>query len=350
MSHLLSGAQGHILAAQTLTVMEKNAVPPTPANYAVWSAFVTGSNPDIAAEIEGLMRGGGDYTPEMGERLYNTFLAKTGADDTALSVSAEVERVIASTETMLRSAGDDTRAYGEALQDASGELSTAADTASVQRLVTSLAEQTKRMEKRSRDLESQLRTATDQVRGLRTELETARRDAHTDPLTGLANRKLLNERLQHAVDAASGQINSARAALIIADVDHFKSFNDRWGHQTGDQILRFVSRCLARAAGADDLVARYGGEEFAILLPRATISEAVNVAEAVRKTVEAKQLKRKSTNENLGKVTVSFGVALVEPSDDIPAFIERADRRLYASKQAGRNRVTASDSPQTSAA
>lgn len=163
--------------------------------------------------------------------------------------------------------------------------------------------------------------------------------SQVDALTGLPNRRQFDEALRRELVRArrSGQ----GLALLMIDIDHFKQLNDTLGHQAGDERLRDVAEALQGcAARATDVVARYGGEEFAAILPGASPSEALAVAEAMRAAVEELALSSPAPD---GRVTVSIGAArLTEIETDTgPRLIERADAALYDSKRAGRNRVTA---------
>nr|WP_269467884.1 GGDEF domain-containing protein [Devosia ureilytica] len=158
-----------------------------------------------------------------------------------------------------------------------------------------------------------------------------------DSLTKIANRKSFDEGLEDAIREADK--SRGPLSLILLDIDHFKNFNDTYGHQTGDQVLRLVAMTLKSNIKGKDLAARYGGEEFVAVLPSTDLEGAVIVAENVRKAIQAKELLKRSTNEKLGRITASFGVATFNSSDNAMSFIERADRCLYAAKHAGRNRV-----------
>jgi diguanylate cyclase len=173
---------------------------------------------------------------------------------------------------------------------------------------------------------------------LRATLRQARAEALTDGLTGLANRKMFDETLKMRLRESAGQRTDL--CLILADIDNFKRFNDTWGHQTGDQIIRFIASSLQRQTQPDHLVARYGGEEFAIIMPRTRVVSARTIAEAIRAAIESKKLLRKSTNEELGRITISMGIAQYRPGERLHDLVERADTCLYASKRGGRNRVT----------
>ena len=126
---------------------------------------------------------------------------------------------------------------------------------------------------------------------------------------------------------------------MLTDVDHFKKFNDTFGHLTGDQVLRLVAMSVKQNVKGQDIAARYGGEEFAVVLPNTLLRSAITVADHIRRAVMAKELMKRSTGEHLGRVTISVGVASLRPDDTPQTLIERADTCLYAAKRAGRNQV-----------
>jgi diguanylate cyclase len=132
----------------------------------------------------------------------------------------------------------------------------------------------------------------------------------------------------------------------MTDIDHFKNFNDTWGHLTGDQVLRLVAMSMKQNVKGQDIAARYGGEEFAIILPNTVLRAAVTVADHIRRAVMSKELMKRSTGEHLGRVTISIGVASLQPSDTAATLIDRADACLYAAKRNGRNRVICESDPE----
>jgi diguanylate cyclase (GGDEF)-like protein len=164
------------------------------------------------------------------------------------------------------------------------------------------------------------------------------REIQTDALTSIANRRCFDETLASAWQDA--KCTGSALALIMIDVDHFKKFNDFYGHQAGDDCLRRVAAQLRNTARSSDLVARYGGEEFTVILPRATIGMAAEMAERIRVAVAGLHLRHEGVGAH-AIVTISLGVASAVPGSEPSArrLIEVADRRLYAAKQAGRNRV-----------
>jgi diguanylate cyclase len=146
------------------------------------------------------------------------------------------------------------------------------------------------------------------------------------------------KKLKDAISNASADGSSL--CLIIADIDHFKKVNDTHGHLVGDNVLRMVAATIKESIKGKDMAARIGGEEFAILLPDTPFDGAMKLANDMRLAFERLDLKKKSTGESLGKITLSFGVAKYKTNEATEDFVNRADEALYKSKNTGRNRVT----------
>ena len=164
-------------------------------------------------------------------------------------------------------------------------------------------------------------------------LDTYITESRTDALTGLANRRSLDQRLEEYYQ--EWQRDRMLLSVLLIDVDHFKRLNDTHGHQAGDEVLRGVAHALSVSMSPETLVTRYGGEEFAILLPETGLTDAVRIAEDLRKKVADYQVTYRGT---LHQVTVSIGVAQAMLTDTPNELAVRADASLYAAKNAGRNR------------
>jgi diguanylate cyclase (GGDEF)-like protein len=128
-------------------------------------------------------------------------------------------------------------------------------------------------------------------------------------------------------------------SLVLLDIDHFKKFNDTYGHLIGDQVIRLIAESLKRNVKGQDTAARYGGEEFAIILPNTLLGNAVMFGNQLRRYIESHKVVSKSGNTTIGKVTASFGVAEFRPGEPVAKLIERADKALYLAKENGRNLV-----------
>ena len=159
----------------------------------------------------------------------------------------------------------------------------------------------------------------------------------TDGLTGIGNRKFLDIRLRDEVMVAmeSGE----PLCVILSDIDHFKKFNDTYGHTIGDEVLKLAASVMKDSVKDQDTPTRYGGEEFCIVLPRTLLTNAVKLADNLRATLAKRGLSNKKTGESYGRITLSLGVAMYRPGESIDNLLKRADEALYRAKDNGRNRV-----------
>jgi len=253
------------------------------------------------------------------------------------NVSERMHARIEAVHEAIDSAMTTANAYSGSLQSASGDLERDISAEAMKALAERLLSETRRMQDTNRALEQKLEASRDDIASLQRDLDDVRRESLLDPLTKIANRKSFDDGMEAAIAEAGD--NDAPLCLMIIDIDHFKTFNDTYGHQTGDQVLRLVAMTLKSNIKGKDLAARYGGEEFVAILPSTDIEGAVIVAENIRRAIQAKELLKRSTNEKLGRITASFGVAAYRAGDTAGMLIERADRCLYAAKHAGRNRV-----------
>jgi diguanylate cyclase len=160
-------------------------------------------------------------------------------------------------------------------------------------------------------------------------------------LTGIANRRSFDERLKLAIREAKS--SSDTLSLLMIDIDHFKKFNDSFGHQLGDKVLQLVARILKTSIKGRDTVARYGGEEFAVILPSTRLAGAATLGDQIREAVASRRIIQKRTGEDFGSITLSVGVSSLRSADSGESLIKRADDALYSAKRGGRNRVITED-------
>lgn len=187
------------------------------------------------------------------------------------------------------------------------------------------------------NLEYRLDETSSEVSRLRDDLEKMKREALTDGLTGIANRKAFDEKLR---DAAMASMESGQElSLLLVDVDFFKRINDNFGHQAGDQVIRLMAKTLKQCVKGRDTTARYGGEEFAIILPATKLEDAKHLAENIRHTIQDLDVVSENRNEAIGKITVSIGIACFQLGEPLARMIERTDQALYLAKSSGRNLV-----------
>lgn len=187
-------------------------------------------------------------------------------------------------------------------------------------------------------LKQRLDESRQEAEKLRAELTRSRQEALVDPLTGLTNRRGLDQALQERIEAAAE--DSVGLSVAVFDIDHFKRVNDTYGHQFGDRVLQAVAEIIKTNVKGKDTAARFGGEEFVVLMPDTPIDGARALAEQIRTSVARCVVKRIDSDESVGNFSISVGVTQYHSSDSPETLFERADEALYVSKKRGRNCVT----------
>ncbi len=324
-------------ATSALEVLKRALIPPYPQFYELLYTYATGVNPSLNARINDIFRNG-HVTADIAERLYNEFLRAQDTNARMSGVSERMSKRIVAVHDAIDTAMTTASAYSASLQIASGDLgATDLEAGELRKLAGALLAETRRMQDANHRLEVSLQASRDDIEALQRDLDDVRREALLDPLTKIYNRKAFDDGLTRAVIRA--RETGGHLCLLLLDIDYFKRFNDTWGHQTGDQVLRLVAMTLKSNIKGKDIAARYGGEEFAAILPDTDLEGAMTLGDNIRKAIQAKELLKRSTNEKLGRVTASFGVAMFRAGDNPSSLIERADRCLYAAKHQGRNKV-----------
>lgn len=343
------GEDGLALACAAIDDLVRHGAPTSPANYEIWISHLAGLNHELSHEIETRLHSGEQMSDQLCEELFERFFARTRLSSQMLEASTSITRELDEVLSSLRGAGSQARGYAGELEGAARRLETSADPQALQQIIAGLALATRKMAEHNQRLEARMETSCRQVETLQSALTATRIEALTDPMTGLANRRHFDEAIQRTLREASE--SQTDVSLVLCDIDHFKRVNDTWGHQVGDHIIRFVAGRLKSIGKRDALAARYGGEEFALLLPRTSLCDAEAIAQHMRTSIRDRKLSRRSTGDIIGQITVSFGVAGLKAGETSADLIARADRCLYAAKQAGRDRVTVETAlPRASAA
>jgi diguanylate cyclase len=317
--------------------------PAQPRNNEIWYTYATGYNPALNRSINDELSRKGTLSPGDLEQIYDAHLSPTRMTDRIDNVGSKVVDEIEQIMAMIEAASGSATSYSESLADVSQKIG-AADRDGLRAIVEGMVVATKEMEKTNQALEAHLKASKNEISQLQQNLETVRTESLTDPLTTLANRKFFDQSLEKAM--ADCIKTGEPLSLMLTDIDHFKKFNDTFGHLTGDQVLRLVAQSLKQNVKGRDIAARYGGEEFAVVLPRTALKPALTVADHIRRSVMGKELMKRSTGEHLGRITVSIGVALFRAGDTAQSLIGRADAGLYAAKRNGRNRVICEADPE----
>lgn len=330
-------AKKHSQAAHDL--LQGHGIPATPSNYEVSYCYTASLNPELKSEIDALIDSGKSLTTDIVADLYARFCADGASSDTLGRATASIEEQITKVLGLIDNSATDTQEYSESLKNY-GESLTGPDAgAELKKVLSAVLDDTKKMQAKTQALNSELSASSEQINQLRADLEDVTRESRTDPLTGLSNRKVFDEQMIKQSEASES--NDRPLSLIFGDVDHFKKVNDNWGHQLGDQVLKLIANILQANVDEGVTVARYGGEEFGVVLPNTPLDRAVRLADKMRELVASKQVKKKSSGESIGRITMSFGVTEFNPGEPVSDFIQRADTCLYAAKDSGRNQVAA---------
>ncbi len=328
------------LLRMVLPLMAKHTAGFNPMSYAVWYEFAAGINPALRAAIEPRLASGETFSDDTIAGLYAAHVAHRDIESTA-RMRTDIKRLMEDVDVAASEAGQEVAQFGADLAGYSNRLEQGIGEGALGGIVRSLLVDTTRMRAKTDMFQEHLQKSTREVERLREELEIAQGLAQRDPLTGLLNRRGFDQRA-----AQLGREGPGDGCLLMLDIDNFKQINDTHGHLLGDKVLVVIGNVLRSCVGERGSIARIGGEEFAVLLGQATLAEAVELAERVRLGVERGRLRRADGEEIMGGVTVSIGVARGHRGEALEAFVARADRALYASKDAGRNRVTVAPAPE----
>lgn len=317
------------------TFLEKHRLDPNPANYLLAYRVVVSVDELLTREVEEVTRDGVRLSQDEADRLFNKFGLQgpvAGENDRANAEEvALVEEARSQMERFTRivqATRDGNAAYGRELNHTADQLSRMTGAESIEgllRLTTAMID-------RARLAEERLEQAVGEAENLRQKLASATEEAHSDALTGLANRRAFQERYRMLSES------KVPMCLALCDVDRFKGINDTHGHAVGDRVLKAVARILSDACGKH-LVARYGGEEFAILFSGITLRNAAAMVETAQAELAAKHFKVRNTDVALGVITFSAGVVEAAAAENSDSLVQRADALLYRAKQNGRDRV-----------
>ena len=329
--------QADALAHAALDIMRQHEIAPHPSNYTVWYSYASHEYPEFNQALEIVFDAKGRPSEERVRAVFRTFCASPldaiPVHLIADKMEAELSTVLAAVDTTANAACS----YGSSLEQASDVMEQMRSSNDLRLLTLAILRETRAIARQSRDLEHHLRQSLTEVGQLRQELEGAKLEAMTDALTGLANRKMFDFTIREA--ALEAIESDAPLALLMLDIDRFKTFNDTYGHAIGDQVLKLLAATLKESVKGQDTAARYGGEEFAVILPRTQLRDAATLAEGIRQRVASKSVVHRRTGDQLGRVSVSIGVAQFSLGEPLRKFIERADQALYFAKRHGRNRV-----------
>jgi diguanylate cyclase len=326
-----------LLAEKALDRIKSLRLPADPISFELWYSYFNGDNPVLNAAIDRELDANASLTIEQLDRLHDKYFSVAQSRNTIAAfgtkISAELDNVIQLLDELIVSSSQSRDDYAEA----SSRLNNTTDRATITAIVNTVIASLRNVDIRYRALEKRFVKSKDDLEKAQQALAEIAIETKQDALTGLVNRRGFDRAFENAV--ASSKAHGTSLTLLLIDIDNFKSFNDRYGHLTGDSVLRLVGSALTGCIKGHDTAARYGGEEFTVILPNTTIEGAVALAEQIRTLIGRRKLISRTSGEQLGSITVSIGAAAYRPPERPLEMIERADACLYAAKHAGRNCV-----------
>lgn len=319
-----------------LPLMSEHNIPVTPKNYSVWYKYVSGIDSELRKTMDTMLDKGETFSEETNASLYGHFCAEK--DENHLKdLRDDLQQVLATILKEVTELTGQTEKYESFISGSVRILSDNPSPGEVKNIVKTIIDETKTLGSYGKTVQTKLVETTDVLETLKRDFEQAKTEALVDFLTGIPNRKAFDQALTEWIAEATSDTESL--SLLLIDIDHFKRFNDEFGHLIGDYVLKFVVKKIRELVKGRDFLARFGGEEFAVILPQTPLIGAQTVAENIRSYFAQAKLKEIATLKSLGKISVSIGIACYRVGESPETFISRSDRALYCAKNAGRNRV-----------
>lgn len=316
---------------------------PTPENYELWFVYFSKSHPELLKAIDSMLEHeGGTLSHEQCYALYHEYLSGNRQQNRVEQAGNQIQQAIDDVSNAVVTAKNNAQDYSQNLKEVQEKIQVKDSLEDTKPLLDGMLQETEKMISCNEHLEEMLNCSRLVMEDMRRDLEIARREALTDPLTGLSNRKAFDQEIRRLMALSNDETEDHTFSMILMDIDHFKSFNDNFGHQIGDQVLKLVARTIKDSVKGRDIVVRFGGEEFVVLLPETNIMGGEKIAEILRQEVEKKEVINKATGKRLAKITLSAGVSQYFKDEDAEDLIKRADTALYSAKNGGRNQVVCS--------
>ncbi|MET0169398.1 MAG: GGDEF domain-containing protein [Aliihoeflea sp.] len=310
---------------------------PIPRNYEVVYEALSGGNPSLVEAIAALgATPGQDAFDRMAQQRLDRGRGEQMMETTHAAMSVKLDEILG----ILKSERTSREKYGELLGVTSQglEARSVVSQAFLQKVVAVMSSATSTALESTRRVTSTMEDKSQDLAAVKAELEEYKKLSETDALTGLANRRAFDRAMQGVY---ADRRDTMFGALVLADIDRFKPVNDKHGHPIGDRILQIVSSILKASMSSNVVAARTGGEEFGLIVTGMSEKSVVELAEEIRAAVEQTPFVNANTGTDYGPITLSFGVCMASEGKGPDDLYRKADRALYASKNAGRNKVTA---------
>ena len=305
-----------------ISLLDEYQLAYTPVNYAVAYEYISGLNKELVNALDQYIANH-NVDPFVMESLSSEFINITTMQD-----DASIVRLSNNIDGMAQLCEHLSSNFVELDSHIKGNFQSP-------ELISAMTATMSALRASQEQLQNLVVEAQEQAKKIHDELATAKLAALTDPLTNLKNR----HGLKNTFDMYVHEQSKTDLCLAMIDIDHFKNFNDVYGHLIGDVILRRIAKLLSHQLKGIGEAFRYGGEEFLVMLPDVHSEQAAQIAETIRRKVENLRFVSTKTKERLPKLTISIGLSEMQQDDELETILSRADDAMYKAKKAGRNRV-----------
>lgn len=321
------------LLKQAVPLMMRHDIPPNPVHYALWYTYSKGQEPELNRRLDKVVSDFDSFPPETAVKLFRDYIIR-GELDEARAGQEQVIDLVDDIETDVSRSVMGGREFQASLEQGLAALQEPIID-DLPTVLNDLQQSTQLMQDQQEKFLYRLRAAQDEIQHLRSQLERAHMAATLDSLTHVFNRHAFTRLLEQALNTDHQGI-----ALVMLDIDHFKHFNDQYGHPLGDRVLQHVGQLLRDLLPPRATAARYGGEEFCVILRECFDNASAHAfAEQLRLKIQSLRIRVRRTDQMLDSISASLGYALAEPGDTVESLLTRADDALYQAKRGGRNQV-----------
>lgn len=329
--------ESELKAQKALIQIKKHSLKCHPNNFTVWYEFFSDRFKDLKTKIIHFEQNEKKIDDKVCEELYVDFFTYQKEHEYILDISSKITDSIDSISTQVDSVLKSSDALDKTLEDTSSKMENIATVSELKNIVLDLIEKNKEANQQNKKFKEIADKTSKNILELKKELEDSYVKGATDALTGLGNYQLFQKKLINFCDIARSS-NSVLSILFV-DIDNFNAFNKNHGIKNGDLVLRFFARILIKVFGDESFIARVADDEFAIILPKEDLKSARDKGERIRMLLVQNNIVNKATGEDLGKITVSVGIADYNNEISLHLFMERAKSALFVARKSGCNRV-----------
>ncbi|MCP4020891.1 MAG: GGDEF domain-containing protein [Desulfobacteraceae bacterium] len=321
----------------TLSLLSKLKLVANPMNYTVMYEYASGHNAELRQVVDKCLKKSKSITDEQIIEFYNKFI-ESKEQVLITKLLAGMNSILKEVSSHIIDVEGDFDGHGKKLGDLAVQINEVKDHNDIKDIVDLIVCETKELVISGKQLQERMKMTSEDLKVLNQELKKSQKEAQTDLLTGLINRRGLDLRLEAELKKAFS--TKLPFSVIMADIDHFKRVNDTYGHLVGDSLLKGLSNLFkTKLKRGGDVAGRFGGEEFLFLLPATKLGDAKIVANKIKLAVSTKEWNFNDSGIKLSRMTISMGVAMYKTNESLQDFIDRADKALYQAKKNGRDLV-----------